>query len=161
MLNQSYEPISVCTAKKAFMLMLLFKAELVASRNGRAIRSVASVYPYPSIIRLSSYIRVPYKKIDLSRKNILRRDGMKCQYCGTTSVALTVDHVIPRSRGGQDTWENLTTACVSCNNKKGSRTPEEAHMKLLSMPKRPNHVLFLKQYMGKVDDNWKPYLFMD
>lgn len=141
--------------------MLLFKAELVASRNGRAIRSVASVYPYPSIIRLSSYIRVPYKKIDLSRKNILRRDGMKCQYCGTTSVALTVDHVIPRSRGGQDTWENLTTACVSCNNKKGSRTPEEAHMKLLSMPKRPNHVLFLKQYMGKVDDNWKPYLFMD
>ena len=143
------------------MLILLLKAELVVARSGRAIRSVTMTFPYPSVIRIASYVRVPHKKIDLSRKNILRRDGLRCQYCGNATTPLTVDHVIPRSRGGGDSWENLTTACVLCNNRKGSRTPEEAKMRLLSLPKRPNHVLFLKQYMGKVDDNWKPYLFMD
>ncbi len=160
-LNQSYEPITVCDAKKAFLLLFLTKAEIVIKRKEYAIRSKSIVFPYPSVIRLSSYIRVPYKKVELSHKNILRRDNMQCQYCGTRVGTFTIDHIIPRSRGGSDTWENLTTACTNCNNKKGNRTPEEADMKLLSVPTKPNHILFLKQYMGTVSQEWRPFLFMD
>lgn len=160
-LNQSYEPISVCSAKKALMLLFLTKAEMVEHRTTQVIRTVRSNYPFPSVIRLCAYLRVPFRKIELSRKNIFRRDGMRCQYCGTQHPPLTVDHVIPRSRGGNDTWENLTTACIRCNNRKGSRTPDEAGMRLLAPPKKPHHVLFLKHHLGKIDDSWRPYLFMD
>lgn len=160
-LNQSYEPISVCSTKKALLLLFLMKAEIVEERGNHAVRTVRDRYPFPSVIRLSAYLRVPFRKIELSRKNILRRDGYRCQYCGTTTSPLTVDHVIPRSRGGADSWENLTCACVKCNNKKGNRTPDEARMRLLSVPKKPHHVLFLKHYLGKVDEAWRPYLFMD
>ena len=85
MLNQGYEPISVCSVKKAFMLMYLSKAELVEHRAGSALKSVRNAFPYPSVIRLQSYIRVPYRRVELSRKNILRRDGFRCQYCGSHS----------------------------------------------------------------------------
>jgi 5-methylcytosine-specific restriction endonuclease McrA len=160
-LNQSYEPISVCSAKKALLLMFLAKADLIEQRPLASVRSVRQHYPFPSVIRLCAYLRIPYKKIELSRKNIFRRDGHRCQYCGTTSPPLTIDHVIPRSRGGGDHWENLVCACVHCNNKKGSRTPEEANMRLANVPRRPHHVQFLKHYVGKVEDTWRPYLFMD
>lgn len=160
-LNQSYEPISICSTKKALLLLFLFKADVVEVHESRLLRSVRESYPCPSVIRLCAYLRVPYRKIELSRKNILRRDGFKCQYCGTTAPTLTVDHIIPRSRGGSDQWDNLTTACVSCNNRKGNRTPDEANMKLLTPAKKPHHVMFLKHYVGKVDETWRPYLFMD
>ncbi|HEX9615503.1 MAG TPA: HNH endonuclease [Bacteroidota bacterium] len=117
--------------------------------------------PFPSIVRLCVYVRVPFKKIVLSRKNILRRDGHRCQYCGRSDVPLTVDHVIPRARGGFDAWDNLVCACVRCNNKKGDRTPPEAQMQLLRRPIRPNHVMFIRDFVGNVDDHWKPYLFMN
>jgi 5-methylcytosine-specific restriction endonuclease McrA len=161
-LNQSYEPISICSVKKAIHLLLLTKAELVAPKNGLQLHSVNFRIPLPSIIRLSRYIKIPYKKIELSRKNILRRDGYRCQYCGTTTGNLTVDHIIPKSRGGADTWENLVTACISCNNKKGNRTPEEAGMKLIARPRKPNHIIFIKNFVGSsIDSQWKPYLFSD
>jgi len=85
---------------------------------------------------------------------------MQCQYCGKKNVQLTLDHVLPRSRGGIDSWENLVTACVSCNNKKGNHTPEEAGMKLMTVPKKPNHLFFIKQNLNSEEDNWKPYLFI-
>lgn len=160
-LNQSYEPISVCSAKKALLLLVLTKAEMVEVRSSLVVRTVRERFPFPSVIRLSAYLRVPFRKIELSRKNILRRDGLRCQYCSTSHPPLTVDHVIPRSRGGNDTWENLTTACVKCNNKKGNRTPEEARMRLTTAPRKPHPVLFLKHYLGKVEETWRPYLFMD
>lgn len=160
-LNQSYEPISICSAKKALMLLFLTKAELVEQNPHRNVRTVRVTYPFPSVIRLCAYLRVPFKKIELSRKNIMRRDGMRCTYCGGGTPPLTMDHIIPRSRGGTDSWENLTTACIKCNNKKGNRTPDEAGMRLLTVPKRPHHVMFLKHSMGQVDDTWRPYLFMD
>jgi 5-methylcytosine-specific restriction endonuclease McrA len=159
-LNQGYEPISVCSVKKAFMLMYLSKAELVEYRPGSALKSIRSSFPYPSVIRLQSYIRVPYKRVDLSRKNILRRDGFRCQYCGSHSHPLTLDHIIPKSRGGGDSWENLVAACIPCNNRKGSRTPEEAGLRLLSPPRKPNHIVFLSHFMGKVEEHWKQYLFI-
>jgi 5-methylcytosine-specific restriction endonuclease McrA len=103
---------------------------------------------------------VPYRRVELSRKNILRRDGFRCQYCGSHSHPLTLDHVIPKSRGGGDAWENLVAACIPCNNRKGSRTPEEAGLRLLSYPRKPNHIVFLSHFMGKVDEPWKQYLFI-
>ncbi len=139
----------------------MLKAEVVVEREHKVLRSVYATYPFPSVIRLSAYIRVPFKKIELSRKNILRRDNYKCQYCASGSTPLTLDHIIPKSKGGIESWENLVAACVKCNNRKGNRTPEEAQMKLLSVPKRPHHVIFLKQFMDTADENWKPYLFVD
>ncbi len=134
----------------------------MARKDGLLVHSVSKKLPLPSIIRLSKYIRIPYKKIELSRKNILRRDGYRCQYCGTTAGNLTVDHIVPKSRGGNDSWENLVTACVSCNNKKGNRTPDEAGMKLIAKPRKPNHIIFIKNFVGSLIDNqWKPYLFVD
>ena len=160
-MNHNYEPLSVCNVRKAVVLLWLGKAELIASLDGRVLRSVSTAIPFPSIVRLSVYVRVPYKKIVLSRKNILRRDGHQCQYCGKTEVTLTVDHVIPKSRSGSDSWENLVAACVGCNNRKGDRTPADAGMKLRRRPIRPSHVMFIRHYVGIVDDNWKPYLFMN
>lgn len=159
-LNQNYEPIGVITARKAIVLLWLHKAELLETYDGKHIRAVSTSMPFPSVLRLGSYIRIPYKNIILSRKNILRRDGHRCQFCGRGDLSLTVDHVMPASRGGEDTWENLVCACVKCNNKKGDRTPEEAAMPLRRRPMRPNHVTFIRQYVGTVQERWKPYLFI-
>lgn len=159
-LNHDYQPMSICTVKKAIILLFLGKAELIEAHDSRVVRSVSSSMPFPSIVRLSLYVRVPIKKIILSRKNIIRRDGNACQYCGKSNIPLTVDHVIPKARGGEDTWENLVTACVRCNNKKGDRTPEEANMHLLKKPVRPNHITFIRHFVGRVDERWKPYLYM-
>lgn len=160
-LNHNYEPLSVCNARKAINLLWLEKAELVEARNGQTIRSISVSFPLPSIVRLSAYVKVPFKKIILSRKNILRRDGHRCQYCGKKDIPLTVDHIIPRAKGGGDSWENMVCACVRCNNVKGDRAPGEIHLQLERKPFRPNHVMFLRDFSGTVDDEWKPYLFMN
>ncbi|MEX1276821.1 MAG: HNH endonuclease [Bacteroidota bacterium] len=160
-LNHNYEPLSVCNVKKAVILLYLGKAELIEASDGRLLRSVSLTMPFPSIVRLSIYVRIPFKKIVLSRKNILRRDGHRCQYCGRADVPLTVDHITPRARGGEDSWENLVCACVRCNNKKGDRSPQEAQLHLLRKPIRPNHVMFIRDFVGTVDEGWKPYLFMN
>ena len=159
-LNQNYEPMSVINVKKAIILLYLGKAEMIEAYEGRSVRSVSTSMPFPSIVKLSMYVKVPFKRIILSRKNILRRDGHRCQYCGRGDLTLTLDHVLPVSRGGEDGWENLVCACVKCNNKKGDRTPEEAHMSLLRRPMRPNHVTFISHFVGRMDERWKPYLFL-
>ena len=159
-LNQSYEPLLVCSVQKAVILLYLQKAEIVVESVHRKLRSVSRTYPFPSVIRLNKYKRIPFKGIMLSRKNILRRDGHRCQYCGTSSATLTVDHIIPRSRGGKDSWDNLVAACIACNNRKGNRSPERAGMALLSVPRRPSHVSFIMHSVNTVDELWKPYLFM-
>jgi 5-methylcytosine-specific restriction endonuclease McrA len=159
-LNGNYEPLAITSVEKAIILLYLGKAELVSAMTGRAVHSTSMSMPFPSVVRLSTYVRVPFKKVILSRKNILRRDGHKCMYCGATSVTLTVDHVMPKSRGGEDSWENLVSACLRCNNVKGSQTPDEAQMQLMRRPIRPNHVTFLRQFAGRVDKDWEPYLFM-
>lgn len=159
-LNQNYEPMSICPVRKAINLLYLGKAELIAAKEGQYIRSVSYAIPFPTVVRLAYYIHMPYRRIILTRKNILKRDNHRCQYCGRTGVPLTVDHVIPKSKGGEDTWENLVCACVQCNNRKGDRTPEEAGMKLLRKPMRPNPILFIKNFVGEIDESWKPYLFL-
>ncbi len=159
-LNQSYEPISVCGVHKAISLLFLAKADVVEIYTGHVLRSISVVIDYPSVIRLRRYVHIPIKSVELSRKNVMRRDNHQCQYCGTTKPPLTVDHIMPRSRGGQDTWENLVCACIKCNVKKGNRTPEEASVKLRTVPRRPSHVAFLKNLNGDIHDTWRPYLFM-
>ncbi|MFN0157862.1 MAG: HNH endonuclease [Bacteroidota bacterium] len=151
--------MSVINVKKAIVLLYLGKVELIEAYAGKHVRAVSMSMPFPSIVRLSVYVRIPYKKIILSRKNILRRDGHRCQYCGRADLGLTVDHVMPISRGGEDTWENLVCACVKCNNKKGDSTPEEAHMPMYKKPMRPNHVTFIRHFVSSLDERWKPYLF--
>ncbi len=143
------------------MLIYLEKAELIEAVEGRTIRSVSVQFPFPSIIRLSRWYRIPHRNILLSRKNILRRDGHRCQYCGVASNTLTVDHVVPRALGGGDSWENLVAACLRCNNSKSNRTPEKAGMRLRSVPRRPSHVSFIIHASGHVDERWKPYLFIE
>lgn len=158
-LNQNYEPASVCSAKKALKLLFLRKAEMV-EKDHHMITSPTLSVPLPSIVRLGKYVNIHRKEVYLSRKNILRRDKNICQYCGRRHVAMTVDHVIPRKRGGRDTWENLVCACLQCNGKKGNRTPAEAEMPLLNTPKRPCYLLHIQHLAGDPDSRWKPYLFM-
>lgn len=158
-LNQDYRAVTVCSVQRALVLVLLQKAELVEATPDRFIRAPSQRFPCPSIVRLKVFVRVPYKRIMLTRKNVLRRDRFRCQYCGGRE-RLTVDHVLPKSRSGGDTWENLVAACTPCNNRKGSRTPEEAGMHLRRKPFRPSHVMFIRDLMGTVEDTWKPYLFL-
>lgn len=158
-LNQDYRALSVCSVERAVVLILLRKAELVYANPRRDIRSARMSHPWPSIVRLKVYAQVPYKNIMLTRRNVLRRDRNRCQYCGSPD-RLTLDHVLPRSRGGKDHWENLVTACMPCNNRKGNRTPEEAGMPLARQPFRPSHVMFIRTMTGQLDDQWKPYLFL-
>ena len=159
-LNNSYEPLSICSIRKAFILLYLGKAEPVVNDERKILQSVSREYPWPSVIRINRFIKLPYKKVILTRKNILRRDSFKCSYCGRSDIPLTVDHVFPKARGGDDTWENLITACTVCNNRKGDRTPEEANMKLLSRPFKPSHILFIKNVVSRLDERWKPYLYL-
>jgi 5-methylcytosine-specific restriction endonuclease McrA len=158
-LNQDYSVLTVASVERAVILLILQKADLVEALPGRSLRSPSRHLPWPSIVRLRAYVAVPYKRIMMSRKNVLRRDRFRCQYCGSRD-SLTIDHVLPKSRGGKDTWENLVAACTPCNNRKGNRTPEEANMRLLRKPFRPSHVMFIRDYIGALDDTWKPYLFL-
>jgi 5-methylcytosine-specific restriction endonuclease McrA len=132
---------------------------LIADNQRKKIHSISNAFPWPTVIRLNDFIRVPYKKIILTRRNILKRDGHKCAYCGRGDLPLTIDHVIPKSKGGDESWENLVAACLPCNNRKGDRIPDEVDMQLRIRPYTPNHIMFIKTSAGRVDETWKPYLF--
>ena len=157
-LNQDYQPLSVCNVKKSMLLLLLEKAEMLHDHPAKKIRSIRMEFGFPTVIRLRKYARIPYKNIVLSRKNILKRDNNRCLYCNSRE-SLTIDHIIPKSRGGVDTWENLVTACNLCNHKKGNKSPREAGMTLLAKPFRPNHIIYLRDFYGNVHESWKPYLY--
>ncbi len=157
-LNQDYQPLSVCDVRKSMLLLLLEKAEMLHDLPSKKIRTIRTNFDYPSVIRLRRYARIPYKTIVLSRKNILKRDNNRCLYCGSREK-LTIDHVIPKSRGGADSWENLVSACTGCNHRKGNRTPREAGMTLSGKPFQPNHIIYLRDFYGNVHESWKPYLY--
>src|SRR6516162_8246213 len=161
-LNASYEPINVCAARRAIVLVLKGVA-MAEEENGHFLHAARVTVRVPSVIRLLEYRRIPHQTRALSRKNILLRDRYTCQYCLKTlnSGELTLDHVIPRSRAGETTWENLVACCHPCNNRKGSRTPDEAGMRLTRAP-RPFSLhtsRHLMRLLGKSDDQWRKYLF--
>ncbi|NTU96622.1 MAG: HNH endonuclease [Chlorobiaceae bacterium] len=160
-LNSSYEPLDICDARKAVILLFGGKAVPVAHHPELAICTVTRNYPLPIVVRLRMYVSKPFRRVLLSRKNIFLRDNYQCQYCGKTDAPLTLDHVLPRSRGGESTWENLITACQRCNSAKGNRTPREADMHPLKKPMRPHHLLTFTEHLSPaVSEHWKPYLYM-
>ena len=157
-LNQNYEPLNVCHVRRALVLVLRGKAEVLESAEG-VFRSATTAFSLPSVIRLFHMIRRPRPKVRLTRKEIFARDGWVCVYCGRATHDLTLDHVVPRHRGGEHTWENLVSACKACNHRKAGRTPTEARMPMSQYPHPPRvsvyHAFF--QYLG-AQHEWRPYV---
>lgn len=159
-LNQNYEPLSVCSVRRAALMLFLGKAEIIEKHDGKRLRSVSTSMAVPSVVRLWAFARIPRKQVILTRRNIIKRDGGRCMYCGVLEGPMTIDHVMPKKFGGRDSWENLVSACMQCNNRKGNRTPDQARMKLLRKPRRPNHIMFIQHFIGVADRRWNPYLFL-
>ena len=157
-LNASYEPLNVCSVRRAHVLVWKGKAEVLESLP-KGLRSATDTYVWPHVIRLVQYVRVPRAiKRKISRRALFARDGWRCVYCGTSSGRLTLDHVIPRSKGGESIWENVVTACAPCNLRKGNRLPHEVQMELHNPPKPPAPVLFIRLAAPKIPKRWERYL---
>lgn len=158
-LNQSYEPMTVCRARRAVVLIYQGKAEMLENGVG-FIHSIRETLPLPSVIRVAHLIKRPRRIRKLTRFEIFNRDRHTCQYCGQQTRPLTLDHVIPRYRGGQHTWENIVSACVACNRRKAGRTPQEASMKLARLPSPPNGRTFfsIPCHYSESHDEWQKYL---
>ena len=157
-LNANFEPIHVCSLHRAIGLIMKDKASLVLNGRGE-IRTVSQAFPRPSIIRLSKMVKRPRPEVRLTKREILRRDNYTCQYCGTHSICLTVDHIKPRHQGGAHSWENLVAACPGCNYRKGGRTIEQANMHLLHVPTCPPATAsyFFGRHLGS-NVEWLPYI---
>ena len=157
LLNQDYTPLNVTTLKRGFKLVFKGKAEVISHDDNNPIETEVKNYQRPTVIRLLRYISLPYKTVNLTRFNIYRRDGHKCGYCGSKSN-LTLDHIIPKSKGGKNSWTNLVTCCKKCNTKKDDRTPKQAGMKLLVKIYRPSFVEFVHGMRGGKRPEWHEYL---
>ena len=157
LLNNSYEPLLVITVKKAILLYFNGKIEFV-EKGDSYISSIYMKFQIPKIVRLKKYIYVKKKQISLTRKNIFKRDNHICQYCGKSSQELTIDHVIPKDKGGVDNWKNLVTACRRCNTKKGNSNLKEIPMELIKLPYKPSYLLNLHAY-AEANKSWKKYIY--
>lgn len=164
LLNASYEPLKVVHWQKAVTLWCQGKVEVISVYD-REVRSVSISFKLPSVIRLLRYVRIKrrFDYVPFSRANIYARDGYSCQYCGRTLPAgeLTFDHVVPVAQGGRKDWENIVTCCVNCNREKGGRTPEEAGMRLVRLPSRPQAAPAIRITIGlrHTPDSWRDYLY--
>ena len=159
-LNATYEPLSVVSMRRAVVLLLKEKAEILEATE-REIHAANVSLPTPLVIRLVYYVRVPHRVlVPFSRKTVLMRDKLTCQYCGAqpAKAELTLDHVLPKVRGGPNTWENVVCACKACNNHKGSRTPEEANMALRHVPQRPKYLAVVVLSSQGAHDAWVKYI---
>ena len=158
-LNQTYEPLTVCRARRAVVLIFEGKAEMLENGVG-FIHSVNDTFPLPSVIRLAYLIKRPRRERKLTRFEIFNRDRYTCQYCGKQTRQLTLDHVTPRYRGGQHTWENVVSACVPCNRRKAGRTPQEARMILVRPPSSPgsNPFFTVPYHYLQTQNEWQKYL---
>ena len=157
-LNQDYEPLNVCNARRAFVLIDRGKAEIMENGGG-LLRSPSANFAVPSVIRLIYLIKRPRHQPRLTRRDVFVRDGYTCQYCGRNTKDLTIDHVRPRRQGGPHIWENVVAACRHCNHQKAGRTPQEAHMRLLREPKAPpvgSYILFYP-YLA-TQEHWRKFV---
>ena len=155
-LNATYEPLCVVPTRRALVLVLSEKAELLAS-TGRCFHSERSSFAEPSVVRLSYYVKVPYQaRIGLNRRAVFARDGHRCQYCGAT--AENIDHVVPRSKGGAHTWENVVAACRPCNMRKEDHLLAETTLTLMRPPAPPRPGSWVVVSTGTVHPDWEPYL---
>jgi len=157
-LNANFEPLNVCTTRRALGLILTGRANLVLNGRGE-IRTVSSSFPAPSIIQLQRMIKRPHPRVRLTKREILRRDDYTCQYCGQSSPHLTVDHIVPRRLGGDHSWDNLVAACPACNHHKGGRILDQAQMHLLRVPSEPPaSALYLFGRHLKENEEWIPFV---
>jgi 5-methylcytosine-specific restriction endonuclease McrA len=158
-LNASYEPLNVCTVRRALVLILKEKAEVLEKGDG-LLRSETMQLDRPEVIRLVTYVRVPrdVHRRRITRKAVLARDSWTCQYCGSDKPGLTVDHVIPRSRGGQSVWENIVASCAACNRRKGNRMPHEIRMHPRITPRPPGPTVFIRIAAPRTPETWEAYL---
>jgi 5-methylcytosine-specific restriction endonuclease McrA len=156
-LNENYEPLNICQARRAIVLMLRGKAE-VLENDSREIRSPSFSIHLPSVIRLVYLVKRPQPQRRLTRREILLRDHYTCQYCGKETRELTIDHVIPRRLGGKHDWDNVVSACKACNHHKAGRSPKEAGMKLIRRPTQPPPVRYYIVYPVQSHPEWEKYL---
>lgn len=159
-LNASYEPLSVVSERRAVILVLNQKASVVVGRD-EIWSSESATVDLPSVVRLNRYVKVPYRRsVPVTRRAVFGRDGHSCQYCGGPAESL--DHVQPRSKGGDHTWENVVACCRSCNVRKGARTPDESGLRLRSQPGPPRRFAWIYASTGfQVDPAWHPYLLQE
>jgi 5-methylcytosine-specific restriction endonuclease McrA len=157
-LNANFEPLNTCEMRRAIGLIILNKASMV--ENGRGvIQTVNREFPRPSIIRLDKMVRRPRPQVKLTRREVFRRDHFTCQYCGKVNHDLTLDHILPRHLGGEQSWENIVTACAQCNHKKGGRTLQESGMQLRQQPKSPsNSAVYIYQNFLSENEEWRKFL---
>ncbi|MFN8623254.1 MAG: HNH endonuclease [Chloroflexota bacterium] len=162
LLNADYEPLNVCDVRRAFRLVFGQKAEVIEYDHSQ-ITSPRHVFRAPSVIRLQYHIRRPRPRVRLSRREIFARDGHLCQYCGKATGDLTLDHVVPRHRGGTHTWDNLVAACKACNHRKGGKMPDEARMRPMKAPYEPRcdvYTQFTPYLADPRNTAWRDYLFL-
>jgi 5-methylcytosine-specific restriction endonuclease McrA len=158
LLNQNYTPLNVLKLRRAILLLLAGKAEFMENGRGE-VRSLSLSLPLPSVIRLRYFIKRPYFPPKLTKLEVFNRDRYMCQYCGKEGQKLTLDHVIPRYRGGRHTWDNVVSACDACNRRKAGRTPAEAGMKLIHEPRAPQGSYFIISYrILRHHAEWHRYL---
>jgi 5-methylcytosine-specific restriction endonuclease McrA len=157
-LNATFEPINVCTVRRAVVLLLKERAEAV-EQNGAVIHSERTAMARPLVIRLRTYVRVPRDnhRRKITRRAVFARDGWTCQYCGSRST-LTVDHVVPKSKGGGSNWENIVASCAPCNRRKGDSSPDQAGMPLKRKPSIPQPHIFIHVAAPSIPAAWKQWL---
>ena len=161
LLNSNYEPLSICNPRRVIRMMLLDKVSII-ERDGGVCRTSSSEFKLPSVLRLNYYVKLRRRDIPLTKRNVMRRDGQVCQYCGKEDSSLmTIDHILPKSLGGDDTWENMVCACLDCNSRKGDRTVVQAEMMLRRRPRRPNFFTFKLSMIKRIPESWKIYLFLN
>ncbi|MFL5894477.1 MAG: HNH endonuclease [Thermoleophilaceae bacterium] len=158
-LNATFEPINVCSVRRATVLVLKERAEII-ERSERELHSESLTMPKPIVIRLTTYVRIPRDahRRKITRRAVFARDRWTCQYCGGIRGTLTIDHVVPRSRGGNSEWENIVTCCAPCNRRKGDRLPRHAGMQLKREPRAPNPQIFVHVAASTIHPSWEQYL---
>jgi 5-methylcytosine-specific restriction endonuclease McrA len=158
-LNASYEPINVCTVRRAAVLILKNRAEILEEGDW-ALHAESLTLARPVVIRLLAYVRIPRDahRRKITRRAVFARDRWTCQYCGHERGNLTVDHVVPRSKGGRSTWDNIVTCCAPCNRRKGDRLPRQANMVPARKPKAPSATIFIHVATPTIPAAWEQYL---
>ena len=158
-LNASYEPINVCTVRRATVLLLKERAEILEQAEWH-LHAESLTLPHPVVIRLTAYVRIPRDAHSrkITRRAVFARDRSSCQYCGSERSTLTVDHVIPRSKGGSSGWENIVTCCAPCNRRKGDRLPHQAGMHPRNKPSAPSPTVFVHVATPRIPAAWQQYL---
>jgi len=156
-LNQNYEPLNVCGIRRAMVLLLREKAQMLEAGDGE-LRAAVEAFPIPSVVRLLYMVKRPVFTRRLSRREVFWRDRFTCQYCGKQTRDLTLDHVMPRVKRGAHSWENVVAACVPCNHKKADRTPKEAGMRLLREPTAPKANPYYHLMHRQLPEQWSLYL---